>query len=326
MQLVLDSKGLTLTRQDRIFQLISENGKRNISPAKLTSIAITANVVLHSSAIKLAVQENVPILFFDRIGRPQARLWSPHFVGLSTLRRQQLRFCEDSLGTAWMIDIFALKTEGQLNNLKYLQSQRTRLGGSLRKAARSFGKYQRDMEQYRDQLPDMCRNELMGIEGTIARIYWQNMGQSVPADYRFLKRSRRPAEDIFNAALNYLYGMLYSVLESAILATGLDPQIGILHVDAYKKPTLAFDLIEPFRPWVDGLLLEQCFQETIKPSFFTKNQHGIFLNKEGKAFFIPLFNNFLRTETTYLRRSAIRRNHIYYLAGQLAQRIRKAEE
>lgn len=326
MQLVLDSKGLQLARQDRIFQVISKNGKRNISPAKLTSIAVHANVLLHTNAVTLAVEEQVPILFFDGIGRPKARLWSPHFVGLATLRRQQARFCEDALATAWMIDVFGLKTEGQLANIRYMEQQRTRLGSALRKTRQAMQKQIRNMEPFREQLPSMCRNELMGIEGNIARLYWQNIGQSVPRAYGFTKRSRRPAEDIFNAALNYLYGMLYSVVGSGVLAVGLDPQMGVLHADAYKKPTLVFDLIEAFRPWIDRLLLEQCFQKKVQTSFFTKNQHGIFLNKEGKAFFIPLFNDFLRTEYTYFGRSASRKNHVYFLASQLAQRIRTAEE
>lgn len=322
MQLVLDSKGLELGRQDRIFQIISKNGKRNISPAKLSSIAITAAVVLHSPAIHLAVEEGVPILFFDRIGRPKARLWSPHFVGLSTLRRQQARFCEDAAATAWVIDLFGLKTEGQLANLRYMEKQRTKLGGALRQTRQAMQKQLRAMDSYRDQLPEQCRNHLMGIEGNLARMYWQNVGQSLPRAYGFTKRSRRPAEDIFNAALNYLYGMLYSLVETGVLAVGLDPQMGILHVDAYKKPTLVFDLIEAFRPWIDRLLVEQCFGKKIESRFFTKNQHGLFLNKAGKAFFIPLFNDFMRTEHEHFSRLATRKNHIFYLAGQLATRIR----
>lgn len=42
--------------------------------------------------------------------------------------------------------------------------------------------------------------------------------------------------------------MLYSVVEAGLFTAGLDPYLGILHADAHKKPTLSFDLIEPFRP------------------------------------------------------------------------------
>ena len=42
--------------------------------------------------------------------------------------------------------------------------------------------------------------------------------------------------------------MLYAVVEGGLFASGLDPHLGILHADEYNKPTLAFDMIEPFRP------------------------------------------------------------------------------
>ena len=162
----------------------------------------------------------------------------------------------------------------------------------------------------------------MGIEGTIARVYFQTLGQVLPPDYQFERRSRRPARDVFNAALNYLYGMLYSVVESGLFAAGLDPHLGILHADAYHKPTLAFDLIEAFRPWVDRILLELCLSEELLSSFFTRNQHGLFLNKKGKALLIPHFNGWLQERRKFQYRELTTRNHIYHTAGQLAVRLR----
>ncbi|MEM6380776.1 MAG: CRISPR-associated endonuclease Cas1, partial [Bacteroidota bacterium] len=100
------------------------------------------------------------------------------------------------------------------------------------------------------------------------------------------------------------------------------PQLGILHVDMHTKPTLSFDLIEPFRPWMDELLTKACLDRQLKKTFFTKNQYGIFLNKTGKAFIIPLFNEFLRSERTFLNQTATVKNQIYFLAGRLAQKIR----
>jgi len=116
------------------------------------------------------------------------------------------------------------------------------------------------------------------------------------------------------------------VVETGLFAAGLDPHLGILHVDAYRKPTLAFDMIEPFRPWCDRLLIEECVAGIPEKGFFTSNQHGLFLNKHGKAYLIPLVNKFLRSERKWLGRTSTVRNHIYFLAGRLAQRIRSAQQ
>ncbi|MEZ5038515.1 MAG: CRISPR-associated endonuclease Cas1 [Saprospiraceae bacterium] len=326
MQLVLDSKGLKLSKQEAVFLLESENGKRLISPAKLTSIAITANVWLSAAAVMLAINHDIPILFFNRIGKAQARLWSPYFASIATLRRQQIHFCDSTAATTWMIDLFGLKTNGQVSNLQYLKNHTTRLSTGLDTSIKQIRQQSRKFEDHREQLPEECRQNLMGIEGNLARLYWQSLGNALPRKYAFQKRTRRPAEDWFNATLNYLYGMLYSIIEGGLFAAGLDPHLGILHADEYKKPTLAFDLIEPFRPWIDRLLIEACWKDELKGTFFTKNQHGLFLNKEGKAFLIPLFNDYMRQTITYLDREATVKNHIYHMAGRLAHRIRTHEE
>jgi CRISPR-associated protein Cas1 len=122
-----------------------------------------------------------------------------------------------------------------------------------------------------------------GIGKAVGRLWSPNL----PSAYTFSKRTRRPAEDFFNAALNYWYGMLYSVVEGGLFAAGLDPYLGILHADEYQKPTLCFDLIEAFRPWIDRLLIQACLEKKLLKFHFTKNQYGYFLNKTGKAVLIP---------------------------------------
>ncbi len=326
MQLILDSRGLQLQKKGNLFEVVSEKGSRSISPAKLTSIAITSTVVLHTDAIVLSIKNKIPILFFDRIGKARARLWSPYFESIATLRRQQVHFAETTEATSWMVDLFLLKTDSQIANLRFLA---TKVGGqrtTLDSAADLIKQQARQFEQFREQLIEECRNNIMGTEGAIARMYWQALGGALPRQYAFTKRTRQPAEDIFNAALNYCYGMLYSIVEGGVFAAGLDPFLGLLHTDEYRKPTLVFDLIEPFRAWIDRILIQECLENRLQKDFFTRNQHGIYLNKAGKAYLIPFFNDFLRSECNYFSRDSSVRNHIYYLAGLLAQRIRSAQE
>lgn len=322
MQLVLDTKGLILSTKNNLFRIETEKGERLISPGKLGSIAVTATVVMHSDAITLAIQHQIPILFFDRIGKAKARLWSPYFESLATLRRQQVGFAEHPEATAWIIDLLHLKTAGQIQNLKYLRSQKRLLQLSATQAISQIRGVSHRLDNFRSITLAEAQASIMGLEGTIARFYWDQLGRSLPRGFTFQQRSRRPAKDLFNAGINYLYGMLYSVVEGGLFAAGLDPYLGLLHSDEHKKPTLAYDLIEPFRPWMDQLLAEQCIEGKLKKTFFTQNQYGLFLNREGKAFIIPLFNDFMRQPLPYLGQESTARNHIYFMAGRLAQRIR----
>lgn len=326
MQLVLDTKNLKLLKKRNSFLVEPEEGKsRTISPKKLTSIAITQAVLISSEAVKLAIKHEIPILFFDRIGKAQARLWSPYFGSIATLRRQQVRFGDSPLATAWIIQLFELKGDAQVQNLQYIKNRRKAQEAEIDNAILNIQRQMKSMKKLRAKTISKIRNNLMGIEGTAARTYWQAIGVGLPEAYQFKKRSRRPAEDDFNAAINYMYGMLYSVVEGALFAAGLDPHLGILHTDEYNKPVLAFDLIEPFRPWIDRLLIEECFISNLEAQFFSKNQYGLFLNKKGKAYIIPLFNDYLRSQKRYFGRDSSVRNHIYHLAAKLAQRIRSFE-
>ena len=67
-----------------------------------------------------------------------------------------------------------------------------------------------------------------------------------------LTGSPRLAVNPSNAILNYLYALLESESRLAAAAVGLDPGIGVLHVDTDARDSLACDLMEPARPHVDA--------------------------------------------------------------------------
>lgn len=322
MQLLLDTEGLILTAYRGAFQVQKDDVKKRISPKKVTSIAITSGCLIHSKAVKLAIEHQVQILFFDSIGKAKAKLWSPYFENIATLRRLQIKFAETPFATEWIINLFELKAEQQIKNLQYLQERNKPLQEQLGMKIGYIRNQTKKFEQYKHTPIEVCRKNIMGIEGSIAAMYWRGVADALPEDYTFERRSRRPALDIFNAALNYLYGMTYTIVEAGLFAAGLDPYLGILHTDEHKKPVLSYDLIEPFRPWIDRLLLEECFKYKIYKTHFTTNQHGLFLNKKGKAFLIPLFNDFMMNLRLFQDIRVSNKNHIYQLAGQLAKRIK----
>jgi CRISP-associated protein Cas1 len=300
----------------------AQHKEHTISPHKLTSIAVTQNIMLSADAVRLAVQHQIPILFFDKIGKAEARLWSPYFESIATLRRQQVKFAEAKEATQWVVELFRLKTAHQLLNLRALRRKKTALHEILDKAIGQMESMVKQFEKHQNQKVAEVRSSLMGVEGSLARVYFQSIAACLPPIYQFDTRNRRPAKDMFNASLNYFYGMLYTVVEGALFGAGLDPHLGILHADEYNKPILAFDLIEPFRPWIDGILIEMCMEEHLLQSFFTANQYGMVLNKNGKAVLIPRFNTWLQESKRFNERNISTRNQIYHFAGLLATQIR----
>jgi CRISPR-associated protein Cas1 len=116
--------------------------------------------------------------------------------------------------------------------------------------------------------------------------------------------------------------MLYSITEQALFAAGLDPHLGILHADEYDRPTLAYDLIEPFRPWVDRFLLLQIFAEKIPPNLVAQRDGGYWVTHDAKKTLIPAFNAYLEKRNRWEGRRIDSRAQIFRHAAALAKLIR----
>ncbi|MBZ0254251.1 MAG: type II CRISPR-associated endonuclease Cas1, partial [Candidatus Methylomirabilis sp.] len=67
-------------------------------------------------------------------------------------------------------------------------------------------------------------------------------------------RRDRTAEDA-NRNLNYGYAVLRAIVARAVCAAGLHPSLGLHHHNRYDAFCLADDLMEPFRPVVDGAVV-----------------------------------------------------------------------
>jgi CRISP-associated protein Cas1 len=85
------------------------------------------------------------------------------------------------------------------------------------------------------------------LEAQAARRYWPLL---MGPDFRRDRDS--PGA---NALLNYGYAVMRATVARAIVAAGLHPTIGIAHANRGNAFALADDLVEPFRPLVDALVV-----------------------------------------------------------------------
>lgn len=59
-----------------------------------------------------------------------------------------------------------------------------------------------------------------------------------------------------NAALNYGYAIVRGMIVRSLCASGLNPALGIFHSNQFNPFNLADDLIEPYRIFVDSLVIQ----------------------------------------------------------------------
>jgi CRISP-associated protein Cas1 len=88
------------------------------------------------------------------------------------------------------------------------------------------------------------------LEARAAVYYWANIFKTIPAFIR--SRDEEPPNNL----LNYGYAILRAVIARALVITGLLPTLGIHHHNRYNAYCLADDIMEPYRPYVDRLVID----------------------------------------------------------------------
>ena len=99
------------------------------------------------------------------------------------------------------------------------------------------------------------------VEARAARAYWGALFK----DFR-----RNDFDDRRNAALNYGYAVVRACLARSLAASGLIPVFGLHHASVTNAFNLADDLIEPFRPFVDYMVLKLLGDESPSDQELTK--------------------------------------------------------
>lgn len=145
--------------------------------------------------------------------------------------------------------------------------------------------------------------ELFGLEGDAAARYFDQFSTMLTDTVHttegivFDGRTRRPALDPVNAALNYCYGLLLADVIRAVVACGLDPHAGFLHSSERNKPALALDLCEEFRaPVADSVVIGALNNGELKASSFSHVTGSARLRDNARAGLIAAYERRVTTQ------------------------------
>lgn len=121
-------------------------------------------------------------------------------------------------------------------------------------------------------------DSLRGIEGDAAAVYYSVFDELIlrnKEDFHFAGRTRRPPTDRVNAMLSLFYSVLARDCSSALLGVGLDPSVGLMHVDRPGRDSLALDCMEELRPvFVDRFVLTAINNRVVSASDFCMRETG----------------------------------------------------
>ncbi|CAN2040606.1 CRISPR-associated endonuclease Cas1 [Candidatus Magnetomoraceae bacterium gMMP-15] len=327
MQFFIFTPGTLIKQKDECFRFQKGDKKFDTSPMKIESLIISNKAMISTQAILLALENNIDVIFLDSYGDPVGRVWFSKMGSTALIRRKQLQVAEDRLGLEIVIEMVSKKLDNQIKFLKKLMYSRPDKEDHFTGYIKTIENSSQDITQTNDDI-DICRNRVMGLEGSAGRSYFRCISKLLPEKYRFKERTRRPARDEFNACLNYCYGILYSLVEKSCILSGLDPYVGFLHTDNYNKKSLVFDFIEPFRIYAEQTTVYLFTGKKIKDKYFDSSKDAVSLNENGKPVIVEAFNKHLDESVRYRKRNVKRRfiiqNEAHRLANLLLDNTGKA--
>lgn len=207
---------------------------RTLNEVKRVHLSEIGVLILESTAISITsyllcelLQRKVKVIFCDHERNPCGELIPTHGCHDSSSKiRQQLKWPEGVRQQVWT-EIVREKLRRQRAHLR---------GRGLPQAELLTG--------YLEQLQ---WNDETNREGHAAKVYFSAL---------FGKEFTRTEDTPINAALNYGYTLILSVINREISAAGYLNQLGLAHENTYNPFNLGCDFVEPLRPLVDSVVLD----------------------------------------------------------------------
>lgn len=206
-----------------------------LPPAEVTRLVVeTPHTTVTAAALLALAEAGVAVLFCDGRHRPGAEVFSALGSGSglrAELLRAQVLLRADTRRRLWK-QVVRAKLLRQAETLDLLADGRG--AARLRHLAREVAP------------GDPANREAAG-----AQVYWSTL--LGPGFQRCAHTGETGGAG--NALLDYGYAILRAVTLRALHAAGLHPAFGIHHASADNPGNLADDLLEPYRPAVDRLVV-----------------------------------------------------------------------
>jgi CRISPR-associated endonuclease Cas1 len=228
-------------------------------------------------ALKWLADQRASLIMLDRSGKVSL-VTGPTASSDARLRRAQALAHQSGTAVEIMRELMRAKLEGQQELVRSKLANAT-AGDIIAKLQESLSTAE-------------SLDKVAQLEAHAASTYWSAWSElpinfprqditRLPQHWRtfgsrksLITGSPRLATNPPNAILNYCYALLECETRLASVAVGLDPGMGMLHVDTPARDSLACDIMEAVRPSVDAWLLDWIMREPFRRSDFFEESNG----------------------------------------------------
>ncbi len=256
---------------------------REIPLHRVDRVLVLAGVTVTSGFLSACIGNGVPVLFFVGRGKAYGSLVASNAPNPVRLRAQYDLHADlpRRLGLAREV------IEAKLRAILLVMRRRKRCAGPRREVRALL----RSVDSA--ETPDT----LMGIEGAGTRIHYRTLAGWIRGrGFAFPERTRRPPRDCFNSLLSFSYSLLFSEIQTLLLAHGLDPHPGLVHNLRRDHPALVSDLMEPYRVLLaDLFVLSLVNRRRVKESgFMTGDGGAVYMDRDTRHVFLDAWEQLMR--------------------------------
>ncbi len=230
------------------------------------SITVVGNAQVSTQALHAAMELGTMVHFITSGGWVQGRA---HGDGAALLHVRQAQFAH--AGEQRGLTIARTLIADKISNV------RTLLRRNDGDAPDSLLLQLKDLADEAAQAQD--RPTLLTKEAEAAKKSWAQYSTllaAVDVAFQMKGRTRRPPKDQTNALLGFAYALLLKECIHAVVGAGLDPYLGVFHTPVAGRPSMALDLMEPFRPLVaDSVVLGLVRRGEVKAAGFVDTGQAV---------------------------------------------------
>lgn len=298
----LNTQGMSVGVSGQVLTIKEKDKKiQEIRLKDVSQLNLFGAVQVSTQAIQILLQEDIPLAYFSFGGWFQGMTQA---VGLRNIlwRREQFRKADQPR--------FCLSLAKELVIGK-IRNQRTMIQRNHIEPPMEVLDFLKSLMIEAKRVHSI--GSLLGVEGVAARTYFSAFSglikdnatkkMSVASDedvvalatspegtdafrFDFEKRNRRPPRDPINALLSLGYGVLAKDLTVMCATVGLDPYLGFYHQPRFGRPSLALDMMEPFRPLiVDSAVISAINQRMVTLDDFISAGDAVALTAKGRKSF-----------------------------------------
>ncbi len=202
--LYVSEQGASIGISENRFQVKYKDGLIKSVPAEpMEVISVFGKVQITTQCMEECLKRGVDILFYSINGAYYGRLISTSHVNVQRQRKQAEIGKNEDFKLTFSKKIIDAKIRNQIVILRrYARNKNVEIERSVIEM----------QNMYKKLLIAESVEQIMGYEGTAAKIYFRTLGALIEPEFKFSGRSRRPPMDPFNSMISLGYSIMMNEL------------------------------------------------------------------------------------------------------------------